>query len=49
MPVKIIVALADTGARVEVPACDAVITQFPALSRLRVEPDIEQLSSEVVE
>jgi hypothetical protein len=49
VPVNTIVTLAKTGAKVEVPACDAVTTQFPALSRLRVEPEIEQLSGEVVE
>jgi hypothetical protein len=49
VPVKVIVALTDTGASVVVPDWDAVTTQFPALSKLRVDPDIEQLSGEVVE
>ena len=49
MPVKTIVALADTGASVGVPTCEAVTTQFPDLRRFSVEPDIEQLSVEEVE
>ena len=48
-PVKTIVALADTGASVVVPTCEAVTTQLPALIRLRVDPEMEQFSVEVVE
>jgi hypothetical protein len=49
VPVKTIVAVADIGATVGVPACEAVTTQFPDLRRFSVEPDIEQLSVDVVE
>ena len=44
LPIKTIVALADTGASVAVPACEAVTTQFPALIKFKVEPEIVQLS-----
>ena len=47
-PVKVIVALAVIGAKVEVPDCDAVITQFPALSKLRVDPEMVQFSVDVL-
>ena len=49
MQVKTIVAVADTGASVGGPACEAVTTQFPDLRRFSVEPDIEQLSVDEVE
>ena len=49
MPVNIIVAVVDTGARVELPACVAVTTQFPTLSKFRIAPDTEQDSTDVVE
>jgi len=49
VPVNIIVAVVATGARVELPPCVAVITQFPALSRFRVVPATEQDSADVVE
>ena len=49
VPVKTIVAVVDIGASVGVPACEAVTTQFPDLRRFSVEPDIEQLSVDVVE
>ena len=49
MPVKTIVEVADIGASVGVPACEAVTTQFPDLRRFSVEPDIEQLSVDEVE
>ncbi len=49
VPVNIIVAVVDTGTRVELPACVAVITQFPALSRVRIAPATEQDSTDVVE
>jgi hypothetical protein len=48
-PVKTTVALTVIGARVEVPAWDAVTTQFPALSRFRVDPEIAQFSGEELE
>ena len=44
----ITVDVAEIGARVDVPACVAVTEQFPALSKLRVEPVIEQTPVEVV-
>ena len=49
VPVNITVAVVDTGARVELPPCVAVITQFPAISRFRVAPITEQDSTDVVE
>ena len=49
VPVKVIVALAVTGARVEVPAWDAVTTQFPAFSKLSVDPEMVQFSLDVLE
>ena len=48
-PVSIIVAVVETGARVDVPACDAVTTQLPAFNKFKVEPVIEQASADVVE
>jgi hypothetical protein len=48
VPVKTIVALAETGAKVEVPTCDAVMTQFPALSKLRADPEMVQFSVDVL-
>ena len=48
-PVSIIVAVVEIGARVEVPAWDAVITQLPAFNKFKVEPVIEQVSVDVVE
>jgi hypothetical protein len=47
--VNVIVALAVTGARVEVPAWNAVTTQFPAFSKLSVDPEIVQFSVDVLE
>ena len=47
-PVKTIVAFTETGAKVEVPTCDAVITQFPALSKLSIDPEIVQFSVDVL-
>ena len=41
--------VADTGARVAVPACDAVIAQFPRVNRFKVDPAIEQIPVDVVE
>ena len=49
MPVNMIATVVVTGARVELPACVAVITQFPVLSRFRVAPTTEQDSTDVVE
>ena len=49
VPVRRMLTVAKTGAKVEVPACVAVIEQFPALIKLRVEPFIEQIPVEVVE
>jgi hypothetical protein len=48
-PVNIIAADTEIGARVEVPAWDAVITQLPAFNKFKVEPVIEQASGDVVE
>jgi hypothetical protein len=47
--VKATVAVAETGAKVEVPAWVAVTAQFPFLSRFKVDPVIEQISAEAVE
>ena len=44
VPVIITVAVAEIGARVDVPGWVAVTEQLPLFSRLRVEPAIEQLS-----
>jgi len=48
-PVSIIVAVVETGARVEVPAWDAVTIQLPAFNKFKLEPVIEQASADVVE
>jgi hypothetical protein len=42
-------AVAETGASVDVPGWVAVTEQFPPLSRLRVEPVVEQFSGVEVE
>ena len=47
-PVIITVDVAEIGARVDVPACVAVIAQFPLFNRFKVAPDIEQIPVEVV-
>ena len=47
--VSVIFAVAETGARVEVPAWVAVTEQFPPVSRFKVDPVIEQIPVEVVE
>jgi hypothetical protein len=44
VPAIITVAVAEIGARVDVPGWVAVTVQLPLFSRLRVEPVIEQLS-----
>ena len=48
-PASMIIALVETGARVEVPPWDAVTTQLPAFNKFKVEPVIEQASVDVVE
>ena len=47
--VSVIFAVAETGARVEVPAWVAVTEQFPLVSRFKVDPVMEQIPVEVVE
>ena len=47
-PVIITVDAAEIGARVDVPACVAVIAQFPLFNRFKVAPVIEQIPVEVV-
>ena len=49
VPVSKIFTVADTGVKIVVPAAFAVTEQFPALIKLRVEPDIEQIPVEEVE
>ena len=44
----ITVDVAEIGARVDVPACVAVIAQFPLFNRFKVAPVIEQIPVEVV-
>ena len=44
----ITVDVAEIGARVDVPACVAVIEQFPLFNRFKVAPVIEQIPVEVV-
>ena len=44
-----IFTVAETGAKIVVPAAFAVTEQFPALIKLRVDPVIEQIPAEVVE
>jgi hypothetical protein len=44
-----IVAVAEAGAKVEVPAWSAVTTHIPFLKRLNVDPFIEQIPIEAVE
>ena len=48
-PTKTTVAIAEAGANVEVPEWLAVTVQFPFLSKLKVDPDIEQIPAEAVE
>ena len=49
VPVSKIFTVAETGAKIVVPAAFAVTEQFPALIKLRVDPVIEQIPAEVVE
>jgi hypothetical protein len=49
VPVSKIFTVAETGAKIVVPAAFAVTEQIPALIKLRVDPVIEQISVEVVE
>ena len=48
-PVSIIATDVEIGAKVDVPAWDAVTTQLPAFNKFKVEPVIEQASADVVE
>ena len=48
-PVSKIFTVAETGKKMLVSAAVAVTEQFPALIKLRVEPDIEQIPVEEVE
>ena len=44
VPAIITVAIAEIGAIVDVPGCEAVIEQLPLFRRFRIEPVIEHLS-----
>ena len=44
----ITVDVAEIGARVDVPACVAVIEQFPLFNRFKVAPVIEQIPVDAV-
>ena len=48
-PTIVVVAVAEAGASVEVPAWVAVTEQFPLFKRVKVDPAIEQISVDVVE
>ena len=49
VPVSEIFAVDEIGVKILVPTAVAVTEQFPALIKLRVEPDIEQIPVEEVE
>jgi hypothetical protein len=49
VPVSKIFTVAETGAKIVVPAAFAVTEQLPALIKFRLEPVIEQTPVEVVE
>ena len=49
VPVSKIFTVAETGAKIVVPAAFAVTEQFPALIKFRDDPVIEQIPAEVVE
>ena len=49
VPVSEILTVDEIGVKIFVPAAVAVTEQFPALIKLRVEPDIEQIPVEKVE